>query len=298
MRLLNHWLSPHHKGQKEMSLNVQMIARLMLNALVVLVFTPALLVTDAAAEELENLYQIEFILFKQAEPDLSVLEFEKATNDASAPERFLTVFPYLAQPLSSFQRAGLDEAAELSLADQTERLTKKGYQVLQQGVWQEQIANDSRSLPVRLSSDERPFDCPFWSWICTSSQHEGQEVDIENSTMTEEFRGQLVIRRSRYMHAELSVDYYFKQPVRYTSLLEYLEIPLDNPAPVSALLIPSVQSDEESMFFADQESKLINVKSFTFKQSRRVKNNEIHYLDHPYLGMIVSIKRIEQSEYQ
>lgn len=298
MRLLNHCLSPHLKGQKEISLNVQMIARLLLNALVALILTPTYLVSDAAAEELGNLYQVEFILFKQAEPDFSVLEFEKATNDASAFERFLTVFPHLAQPLSPFQRAGLGENAELSLTDQTERLTKKGYEVLQQGAWQEQIANDSRSLPIRLSSEERPFDCPFWSWICTSSSPESGEVDIEKSEIKEEFLGQLIIRRSRYMHAEAHVDYYFKQPVRYANLLEYFEEPFNNRAPISSLLIPSVHSDEESMSFANQASTSINVKSFTFKQSRRVKNNEIHYLDHPYLGMIISIKRIEQSEYQ
>ena len=282
-------------------MNVLNITRQLIKNLAVAIFTAAVLVSEALAEVQENLYQIEFILFKQATPDLPVLEFEKATADIPVAGDFLTVFPYLTDALSRYQRAGLNEMAELSLAGQTERLDKKGYAVLAQGAWQERLANDSRSLPVRLSSEERPFDCPFWSWVCSVSKHAKQTADTDAGTLDskpqEQFHGQLTIRRSRYMHAEVHLDYYFKRPVMYKSLLEYLETPFYGRAPVSALLVPQVQTSELESLNIDEQSGLINVKSFTFKQSRRVKNNEIHYLDHPYLGMIVSIKRIEQSDY-
>ena len=40
----------------------------------------------------------------------------------------------------------------------------------------------------------------------------------------------------------------------------------------------------------------LTVKSIRFQQNKRVRSNEIHYFDHPYMGMIVQIRRHEQSE--
>ena len=37
-----------------------------------------------------------------------------------------------------------------------------------------------------------------------------------------------------------------------------------------------------------------SLQSIHFKQDKRVKSNEIHYFDHPYMGMIVQIRRHEQ----
>ena len=288
-----------------MSLNLHIVVRLIVNSLAVILFAPSLGADQVTDDGREDLYQIEFILFKQAAPDLSVLEYEKSTSALPDAKEFLTVFPYLTQPLSPYQRAGLSDSAELSLAETAERLVGDGYSVLMQGAWHESIGNDSRSLPIRLSSEKRPFSCPFWSWICNRSMHQEQNVDSDGSDQDlevdveaddgEQFFGQLVIRRSRYMHAELHIDYYFKQRVLYKSLLEYLGKPAYDQAPLSALVVPSGTYDDVAAY-GYESSSLINVRSFTFKQSRRVKNNEIHYLDHPYLGMIVSIKRIDQEE--
>ncbi|KZY73029.1 hypothetical protein A3742_06905 [Oleiphilus sp. HI0071] len=281
-----------------MSLNVFSIISQLFKGFAAILLAATLLASFAFAEDTENLYQIEFVLFKQATPDLSILEFEKASNTAPPAEAYLTVFPYLAEPLSPLQRVGLDALSQLSLAGQADRLNEQGYMVLSQGAWQEQITNDTRSLPIRLSSETRPFDCPFWSWICSPAQIEGEEVNLEQkiSEPTEAYLGQLVIRRSRYMHAEVHIDYYFKKTVRYRTLLEYFEKPFYDRAPISALFIPAAHTKSEGSSDTTLSSSLINVKSFTFKQSRRIKNSEIHYLDHPYLGMIISIKRIEASE--
>ncbi len=39
----------------------------------------------------------------------------------------------------------------------------------------------------------------------------------------------------------------------------------------------------------------IPLKSIRFEQNKRVRSNEIHYFDHPYMGMIVQIRRHEQA---
>lgn len=40
----------------------------------------------------------------------------------------------------------------------------------------------------------------------------------------------------------------------------------------------------------------IPLQSIHFKQNKRVRSNEIHYFDHPYMGMIVQIRRHEQTQ--
>ena len=40
----------------------------------------------------------------------------------------------------------------------------------------------------------------------------------------------------------------------------------------------------------------LTVKSIRFQQNKRVRSNEIHYFDHPYMGMIVQIRRHKQLE--
>jgi hypothetical protein len=38
------------------------------------------------------------------------------------------------------------------------------------------------------------------------------------------------------------------------------------------------------------------LKSIRFQQNKRVRSNEIHYFDHPYMGMIVQVRRHEQAQ--
>ena len=40
----------------------------------------------------------------------------------------------------------------------------------------------------------------------------------------------------------------------------------------------------------------MGAKAINFKQSRRVISGEIHYFDHPYMGMIVQIRRYKRPE--
>jgi len=45
-----------------------------------------------------------------------------------------------------------------------------------------------------------------------------------------------------------------------------------------------------------QPGNELTVKSIRFQQNKRVRSNEIHYFDHPYMGMIVQIRRHERVE--
>lgn len=253
---------------------------------------PYMFVSSAVAEEFQDLYQIEFILFKQAEPDFAVLEYERASDELKTPDAFLSLYPYNTSAVSPYQRSHLKESAELSLSDTAERLTNKGYTVLKSGAWQETIPNDSRTLPLKLQSEGPDFRFAFWETnrSVVFPQDETDEVAEEATVKIEQYEGELVIRRSRYMHAELHIDYYFKEHVLYPSLLDYLSAPQTEAEPFTSLILPQALNDDAL------DSTLINVKSFTFKQSRRVKNGEIHYLDHPFLGMIITIQRIRESD--
>ncbi len=55
----------------------------------------------------------------------------------------------------------------------------------------------------------------------------------------------------------------------------------------------TLQSDVESKSERDEKNKL---KLINFSQNRRVITGEVHYFDHPYIGMIVQIRRFDPSK--
>ena len=269
------------------------------------VFSASLLFAEEA--EAPDRYQIEFILFKQASPDLSVLEYERVSSPITPSAPYLSLNPYSEHALSSTQRAKPKENYEQTLSETEERLLKKGYEVLAKGSWIEPMSKDSRSLPLRLSSAETGYDHPFWfsEWQISRLEQgntDNEESDGEsNEESTPDFReehfyGELTLRRSRYLHAELRLDYYFKEPVFYKNMMDYLFAPFDQRLPFAGLLIPSMMVEQDGFAYDQQNSNLVTVKSFGFEQSRRIKISEVHYLDHPYLGMIITINRVKESE--
>jgi hypothetical protein len=56
----------------------------------------------------------------------------------------------------------------------------------------------------------------------------------------------------------------------------------------------------QQLLSTSNEQKYTQLKTINFKQDRRVRSTEIHYFDHPYIGMIIRIlpykKPIEEVE--
>ncbi|KZX75219.1 hypothetical protein A3715_14695 [Oleiphilus sp. HI0009] len=238
---------------------------------------------DAIEKPIDR-YQIEFVLFKQQNPDLEVLVFEKVRTpiEPSSSNNFL--YEYLYSSLTATQLLQ-PQKEDQRLIDIPRQFDEKGIDILARGAWQQEIDNDTRTLPIILTGSnidlEEPTDL-------------SENNDAKQMFGFEEFYGELTIRRSRYMHAEIDLDYMFKRPVSYYSLIDYLQDPFPKASFFQLLFI----SDEDLVSGGVQEDNgEIVIKSFNFNQSRRIKNNEIHYLDHPYLGLIVTISKLKLPEY-
>ena len=279
------------------------VARTIIKIGIIAVFLQIFGVSRLMAEEAMDRYQIEFILFKQASPDNSVLEYERVASPLSPSKTHLNLNSYSEYAIATNQRPKLKPEQEHALAQTEQRLQKQGYEILAKGSWIEPMSKDSRSLPLRLTSARSDYNYPFWYNEYQISSLEQGDIDQAESVesnaqdgLQEHFYGELVIRRSRYMHAELRLDYYFQKPVYYQNITDYLFTPFHERQAFITLLIPSMLDDVEGLDYDETNSTLATVKSFTFKQSRRIKNAEVHYLDHPYMGMIITINRVKESE--
>lgn len=257
-------------------------------------------------------YQIEFVLFKQSSPDMEVLEYEKIVKPLEPSRAPVHLYSYSTEAPSENHLAQLNNQQESALGDAAKRLRRQNYEILAEGAWEQAIDNDSRSRALALRPAKHLQ--PFWlkpkpeiesltnepaEAVASEAQssedllHEYLDVPPRQA-ITEDFYGELTIKRSRYTHAEIELDYRFKQYVHYPHILDYLNAGFLGSSFVS-LISPLSAADLAAIPF-DKELGMVTVKSFKFEQSRRIKSGEVHYLDHPYLGLIVSITRLKQDE--
>ncbi len=122
-----------------------------------------------------------------------------------------------------------------------------------------------------------------------------EEVDQENKVTNQQAITELVAQLSTDMnkqvlslideknHQEQSID--IAAPIQPWSIDGFFKVHLDHYLYInSELTIIDVAKDTEA------KNKI------TFKQNRRVISGEIHYFDHPYIGMIVQIRRFDPTK--
>jgi Peptidoglycan-binding protein, CsiV len=268
-----------------------------------LLFASAALAEENDAEEQadETNYQIEFVLFKHANADLSQLEYETPQAPYSQPSQLSYLYPYSQYAPSNNQLAPVPASAKKALSSVVARLEKSSdTEVLISGAWQQSMAKESESTPIMLSSPIKK-DRTFFGSILAADVESGSDdsslnanPNLSNSVsqtpLTEErFRGELQIKRSRYNHAAISLEYGFHQRFLYANLLDWFFLNDSMRSDIKQLMLPVPESIAN-----EQVTTWLPISSFEFKQSRRLKEGEVHYLDHPYLGLIVTVSRVEQ----
>jgi len=253
----------------------------------------------------ETLYQIEFVLFKHVNADLSQLEYETAQAPYSLPQQLSYLYPYSKYAPSSNQLAPVPASAKKDLDSVVARLEKSSdTEVLISGAWQQTMAKESESTPVMLSSPIKQDRTFFGSMLAASVESESDDSGLNTSSNTssntskpasqipiteERFRGQLQVKRSRYNHAAIWLEYGFHQRFLYSNLLDWFFLNDATRSDFKHLVLPVPESVAD-----EHDTTWLPISSFEFKQSRRLKEGEIHYLDHPYLGLIVTVSRVEQ----
>ncbi|ABC29470.1 hypothetical protein HCH_02682 [Hahella chejuensis KCTC 2396] len=214
-----------------------------------------------------GLYQIDLIMFKTPVPEGEEnFEYYPVAYDPEAP--LLVDFT----PLSSLQKQALGDNQVLLkwIANNLDR--RSGYQVVWHKSWVSNLAYN-RDTPVRILDTERL----------------GEGYSIE---------GVVNLSRTRYLHTTIDlslVEWRQKQP---GGAMDEMFTPFPEQAGATSALSPLQQSapeekltapDSDELFLEETFRGLEPVARYRNRQSRRMRSGEVHYLDHPVVGVLVKI---------
>jgi len=110
--------------------------------------------------------------------------------------------------------------------------------------------------------------------LITGGDHYGKHRELE---------GYIKVSVERYLHIETDLWLHeFLPNFGQIKLLQVPDLPSQN------------ESDQEELSFSSQFDEMFKdpyqiKRSFTLRQSRRMRSREVHYLDHPLMGLIVTI---------
>jgi len=215
-------------------------------------------------ESSEHWYQVEFILFEHLQSDRHVLRYEDVKYALPVRDQYQFLVPK-GEVLSPFQLEQIDNA-EAELNDALHRMKASSeVKVHVDGGWQQAIKRDQKLPPIKIAAGKQY----------------GNRYQLE---------GELRIRRGRYMHIEIEVFLASFKILPYADLKNWLFEAEAERWPIHWLLTPLAYRHPALL---TKGETTIPENTVHFKQSRRIKDGEVHYIDHPALGLIATIKRID-----
>jgi len=217
-----------------------------------------------ATESEVSWYQIEYIIFEHVNSDRRVLQFEDIHYDLPKKPEYL----HLVEGFGILSPNQVEKIPQdiMELNDAIHRLkTSRETMVYTSGAWQQPLARGQKLPPLKIDIDK--------------SSSGGQHL-----------MGELQIRRERYLHvdAKLYLADFLRTP--YAHMIDWFLETEERRWPIAWLTQP-LAYEHTSMQAVGEQTVAQNL--VLLEQSRRVKDGEIHYLDHPALGLLVTIKRID-----
>lgn len=144
------------------------------------------------------------------------------------------------------------------------QLARRGYRPLFHGAWRQPMLERERSRPIRIQGGARLAN--------------GQP----------ELGGVIQLDIARYLH--LRTDLYFTQPLPDNWVSPRPAAPASTAAPS---LLPYPALSELPLLTPESATRYLSV---NLKQGRRMRSNELHYLDHPMFGLFIKITPWEAPE--
>ncbi|MDE1224028.1 peptidoglycan binding protein CsiV [Vibrio aestuarianus] len=234
--------------------------------------------------------------------DIEVIIFKRAVDAEKVSESWPNSLPEInVERAGSFsdqsyrQEKGVKMLpfSDYQLNDQVQKLKNHaGFEVLLHTAWR-QGDQGRNSAPVFHIQAGKDYSTKFN--VDGSEKVSVQEDSPVNGVVEQsiakplyELDGKLQIYVQHYLYAETTID--LKEPsVREVTLqdspLELDVAPEDKNAAVQVGNLESVSPTLEIEEF---------LKSYRMDQKRRMRSNETHYLDHPLMGMIIQVRRVEQ----
>tara|TARA_R110001592_G_scaffold88520_1_gene260682 strand:+ start:15866 stop:16639 length:774 start_codon:yes stop_codon:yes gene_type:complete len=230
---------------------------------IILIATSFFLANKSLATELEQTtkwYQIEYIVFEHLQTDDHILRYE----DIPYPVKTNKQFSYVttnAQPASAYQYTQLPEN-DMELANTIQKLKRsRAVEILDTHAWQQPLIEDAITPPIKINT----------------------EVSKQRTLF-----GELQLKKSRYTHAEFKLFLTQKITVPYKDMKDWF---LDKNTKWKLIdLLTPITSD--STFTATIGTSEIYQNIRYLGESRRIKEGEIHYIDHPVISVIITMKEV------
>lgn len=204
-------------------------------------------------------YQIEYIIFEHLHTDDHILRYEDIPYPKQADKQYSYITANT-QPASKFQFTQLPQE-QMDLANAFQRLKRsRDIEVLDMKAWQQALPEGSVP-PIKINNTASKKRTLF---------------------------GELQLRKSRYTHAEFTLYLANTISLPYKDIKDWL-LEQDTNWKLIDLITPI--ATPSSLTEAAGSSELYQNIHY-LGESRRIKEGEIHYIDHPVISVIITMKEV------
>ena len=253
---------------------------------------PLLLMLVAMPSMAQRQFDIEVIIFKRAVDaeqtaeswpnNLPKIDLERAGSFADASYRAkkgVQMLPY----------------SEYALNDEVQKLKQHaGFEVLMHKAWRQgdQGRFAAPTFHIQAGYDYSGKFNADGSMIGSNSENQVLEGITEQSIPKAIYQldGKLQIYVEHYLYADVELD--LKAPsVREVTLEEHQPEALANEATSDDQVVQIGLMEDVTPIVHKEEF----LKSYRLDQKRRMRSTETHFLDHPLMGIIIQVRRVNQS---
>lgn len=226
---------------------------------IITTFSQANLTLALEVDSSAKWYQIEYIIFEHRHTDDHILRYE----DIPYPKQANKQYSYITtntQPASKFQFTQLPEE-QMDLADAFQKLKRsRDVEILDMKAWQQPLPEGSVP-PIKITNKASKERTLF---------------------------GELQLKKSRYTHAEFTLYLANKISLPYKDTKDWF---LEKNTNRKLIDLVTPISNPSSFSEAIGSSELYqNIRYLG--ESRRIKEGEIHYIDHPVISVITTMKEV------
>ncbi len=236
--------------------------------------TQSLFAVEADAnEEAVTWYQVEVLLFKNNK-DYKQDKNNISLSIPSPEEQYILV---KGDPMVSNQLKRLPNNSLILNKSFKAMSRSNDFEVLEFAGWKQALIKDKTGIPLTIKTGEQ-----F-----------GERYELE---------GQLTFRKNRYLHVK--ADLYLANYIEGTStnlqewLLEdqlkagsFSSTTQINPPPTKQSNVIMVQEEAREAFYTEESTTSYVASNIAhMSESRRMRSGEIHFLDHPKFGVLVTIE--------
>ncbi len=217
------------------------------------------------AEEDTPWYRVELLVFSQNQDNLISEFWDRNTVPGYSPRAYS-----LRQPQRDL--FVLSGNRELPVAKSSMR--KQGYRMLFHRVWNQAVYPKQQARPLRIVGGDQLAEGEF-------------ELD-----------GEITIDIARYLHLRTSLFYTQRVPHGWQSPLALPAAPepgagTELSATDQEASNPDVSANTETPLSEPALFRDPTLLSVQMKQGRRMRRDELHYLDHPMFGLLIKATRID-----